>query len=571
MVWELTAVSAGGFVAVGLYAVLAFVGWQHRDSRCGREIAVFNVVVGLSALTYAIQVGFDSVPTQVFWWELTFALSTGVPFLWLIFVVQYVSRSRWLTPGRAALFAVEPVAVLAAIATNSSHNLVWSVPPGTTATAGSAIELAFGPLYYTHLILAYVAVAVGMTMIFLVGLRWSLVYWKQVAVLLVAPLPPFLANIAFMFGVSPIPNLDLTPFLVTFTGTLLVLGLYRLDLLERTPIARRRVLESMGDGLVVLDADRTVVDVDDVARRILDPEPRVGQSIDAAFPDRSWEQLHGTTVTDSHNHAFDIRVSELADERDDEIGYALALRDVTGRHRYEQRLEVANRVLRHNLRNDMNVVRGYAELVASESTTDAQNAAESILGRTDDLLAVSDKARKVSELDDTHARTPRTHDITAVVAGAVHQSERRHPDVVFSFVGSPHVKAGLTDVSALATALQELIDLIVTHADRDDLVLRISVEDRGDAVVCVESNGPGIPAVDREALAAGSETPLHHAEGLSLWLAYWCVIENGGQLSFEGECPGERAHTDDTPPSDGGAEASGWNVVAFLTLPEPEE
>jgi hypothetical protein len=105
------------------------------------------------------------------------------------------------------------------------------------------------------------------------------------------------------------------------------------------------------------------------------------------------------------------------------------------------------------------------------------------------------------------------------------------------------------------------------------------VERRDDALVCIESNGPDISEIDRKTLAAGSETPLRHAEGLGLWLAYWCVIENGGELVFDESCDidetdttagGETGAT--TRDDDGAATAvSGWNFVVALRLPAPEE
>ena len=565
MPWELTAASAAGFTTLAVYAALALVGWRNRTSRCGPEVTLLMAVVGLSALTYSIQLGYDAVAPQSFWWGLTFAISTLAPFLWLGFVVQYVSRSQWMTRRRAAAFALEPLVMMGAIATNSAHGLVWTVSSEAVATPGAAVELAFGPLYYGHLLVAYVTVTIGMWMIFLVGIRWSLVYWKQVLVLLVAPLPPFLSNIAFVLGISPVPSLDLTPFMFTFTGLLLVLGLYRFDLLERVPIARRQAFQAMGDGLVVLNSDRVVIQVDDIARRILDPPPDVGSRIDDVFPETQFEQLHGTTVTDANNLAYDIRVSELTDERGGEIGYALALRDVTGRHRYEQRLEVANRVLRHNLRNDMNVVRGYADIVATGSNAETKRAARSILDRTDDLLTVSDKARKVSELDDSHTQPTTTHDVTAIVAGIVHQSRRKFPESTFTFVGTPHVEAELTDAGSLATAIEELTELLVGQADGENggVTIQIAVERRDDVVIRIESDGPPIPAVEREALSAGSETPLRHAEGLGLWLAYWCVIENGGELAFGDEADGSEEV--------GAPNSKSETATVTLTFPAREE
>ncbi|MFB6091017.1 MAG: histidine kinase N-terminal 7TM domain-containing protein [Halobellus sp.] len=570
MAWELTAISMLGFVAVAVHAAIVAVGWRYRESRCGTELAALHVLVGLSALAYSIQLGFDSVAAQRHWWQLAFALSTGVPILWLLVVVQYVSRSQWLTRRRAALLALEPIAIVLATATNPAHHLVWSIPT-RGAVADSTVQVAFGPLYYFHVAFAYTAVTIGMGLILLVGIRMSLLYWKQVAVLSIAPLPPFLTHMAFVFGMSPIPGVDLTSFSFTISGILVVLGLYQFDLLEREPVARRRAFEAMGDGLIVLDSDRVVVEADDTARRVVDPPPTPGDHVGDVFPEHAFEDLHGTTVADDRNRAYDIRLSTLSDERGDEVGYALALRDVTGRHRYEQRLEVANRILRHNLRNDMNVVRGYADIVASGSTDDAESAAASILSRTDDLLTVSDKARKVSELEDTHSRSPTIHDVSEIVASAVRRGARSHPEVDIDFDGDTHARAALTDAYSIATATEELIELLVAQADSRELRIRVSVasDEADDAVeVRFASSGDGIPAVERRALDAGSETPLQHAEGLGLWLAYWCVIENGGDLRFpDGPDGAGGPGGADPTPTDG---SDGLRPVVTIRLSVPE-
>ncbi|RLM83546.1 hypothetical protein D3D01_22885, partial [Haloarcula sp. Atlit-7R] len=147
MSWTLTAISAVGFVTVAVYAAVATLGWRHSDLRCGPEITVLHIAVGISALAYSIQLGFDSVAAQALWWKISFAASTAVPVLWLIFVAQYVSHSQWVTPGRVGLLAVEPLLVAFAVATNGSHGLVWAIPPGATAVAGSGLDAVLGPLY----------------------------------------------------------------------------------------------------------------------------------------------------------------------------------------------------------------------------------------------------------------------------------------------------------------------------------------------------------------------------------------------------------------------------------------
>ena len=551
MLWELTPISAVGFATVAVYAVLTLVALRHRDEQCSTELGVLSAAVGCSALAYSIQLGSGSVAAQTAWWRLSFLCSAPVPLLWLVLVGRYVGRARWLTRRRIGMLAVEPFVIAVAAVTNPIHGLVWTVS-STTITPGAAIDIAFGPFYYGHLALNYLAVVIGVSALLLVGVRRSLVYWKQATLLAVAPLPPFAANIARLFGSSPVPNIDLTPFVFTVTGGIVVFTLYWSDLLERTPIARRTVLDAMGDGLVTLDSEGIVVGVDDTALRVLDPPPAVDDPIERTFPDRSLAEIDDTTVVDDNNLAYDIRVSELTDERGDEIGHAIVLRDITARHRYQQRLEVANRVLRHNLRNDMNVVRGYAETVASGVTDDAERAADAILDRTDELLIVGEKARKVSELDGSHVQTPTRHDITELVAGIVHRTAREYPNTTVSVDGTAGAEAQLTDAGSVGTAIREVIELLAAQAEGTEITVRVAVTREDDAVaIRFDSTGPGIPAVEREALTAGSESPLQHADGLGLWLAYWCIIENGGTLNFESDASstGESA-SDGTPPDD---------------------
>lgn len=54
-----------------------------------------------------------------------------------------------------------------------------------------------------------------------------------------------------------------------------------------------------------------------------------------------------------------------------EVRYVSISRDITERRHSEQRLEVFNRILRHNLRNQLDVIRGHAEgLVPIEAETE---------------------------------------------------------------------------------------------------------------------------------------------------------------------------------------------------------
>ncbi|MGM0605381.1 MAG: histidine kinase N-terminal 7TM domain-containing protein, partial [Halobacteriota archaeon] len=106
-------------------------------------------------------------------------------------------------------------------------------------------------------------------------------------------------------------------------------------------------------------------------------------------------------------------------------GVVISARDVTETHRYERKLKVMNRVLRHDLRNDMNVVLGHAELL-SEADSAAKLHAEPIRRKAESLVTLGEKVRRV---DEHFARTPsRTPiDLSALVTEEVTEIGERFP------------------------------------------------------------------------------------------------------------------------------------------------
>jgi len=73
----------------------------------------------------------------------------------------------------------------------------------------------------------------------------------------------------------------------------------------------------------------------------------------------------------------------------------ISLRDVADRELRERRLAVVHRVLRHNLRNTVEVIRSHAEVLDGR---DPDGHAETILTATDEIEALGGNVRTVDEL-----------------------------------------------------------------------------------------------------------------------------------------------------------------------------
>ena len=208
------------------------------------------------------------------------------------------------------------------------------------------------------------------------------------------------------------------------------------------------------------------------------------------------------------------------------------VRDVTERQRYEQRLRVLNRVLRHDLRNDANVVLGYADLLLkSDLEPSVRRRAETVRAKANRLVELGEQAREVDRT--LHAERGESQPIQLhdTVDSVAWRARETYPDAqVDTDVDGPVVALGNELVDS---ALWHLVSNGVEHNDSAEPWVRITVERDDDWVrVTVTDDGPGIPESERKVLEHGTETALEHGSGLGLWLVKWITDSVGGNVSF---------------------------------------
>jgi signal transduction histidine kinase len=258
---------------------------------------------------------------------------------------------------------------------------------------------------------------------------------------------------------------------------------------------------------------------------------------------------------------------------------AARLRDERRRAEWlSQRLQVLNRVLRHDLRNEVNVVQGYASLVA-EGRGDARRYAAVIERKADQILRVSEKARHFERLlAENEEVTSINADLAAVVRERLDALRTAHPtaEVHADLPGEAVVAA----VPLLDAMVDDLVENAVVHNPAPNPLVSVRVRVGANTVLLrVADDGPGIPGEELAVLRAGGETPLRHSSGLGLWFVQWVVAESGGRIEFDQRSVGSvvlvylpRASGGDGPPAAGepedGASGIGVDSVA-VTDPSP--
>ncbi|WP_254523733.1 PAS domain-containing sensor histidine kinase [Natrinema caseinilyticum] len=235
-----------------------------------------------------------------------------------------------------------------------------------------------------------------------------------------------------------------------------------------------------------------------------------------------------------------VRVRLNKTTLDDTTCVVAEIRDITEYKARERRLRLLNRVVRHNLRNETNVLIGYADRLkrAVEEQT-IEEEVDMILEIAAEIGTLSDSIRQVQEIakPDAAKRTPT--DIGKLVTEIVTELEAEYPAADLTVSTRAEVWVNADD--GLRHAIIHAIDNAITHNDDDapSVVVRVDTEpNTNQGAVSVLDTGPTIPTIETDVLKehfAASTT--HHGSGVGLWVMQWCVDSLGGELVFEENSP----------------------------------
>jgi PAS domain S-box-containing protein len=455
-----------------------------------------------------------------------------LPVAWTVYALSYAGRGTGVTRKRIALLSgvVLPVVVSAiALASDSSERAIEGV-----------IAFAFGwALLYGLALFLYATY-----LLIDLGRNQPRVSNTQLTVLTVGVAAPSILSVADN-GTQLVGGTTLG---LLLSGVLLAAASRRYPVMTGFPkadyVARARVVETLQEALVVLDWDDHVLDVNETAaelfggpteRMIGDPVRSVIDGLDGtALPPEATGTVALRTSKGRRRFQFSVSAVDQAttNDEDNPVARTVLLRDITDRETREQRLAVLNRILRHNVRNDLDVVLAYADHVDDEELRTG------IRERTTTLLESSKKVREAEAVMIERTDAPEPVDLTDV-ANAVADAFRSEDGSAAISLTCPDELVISTHRTVLRRALSELVENALEHATTDSPRVELTVRAASDETVelSVADDGPGLPERERKILAAGTETQLQHGRGIGLWFVTWAVTQLGGEVQFRENDP----------------------------------
>src|SRR5512132_1008410 len=543
MSWHWSGISLLLLAGAGYLTACAVYVWRYR-----RGPTAASLVVVLAALAQwgvvragALAAG-DPAIRRVFCDLKSVGLVVLAPAA-IVFVIQYAGFLRRPSPVLLGLLALEPVVVLLVLAIPATRHLFQTCLPSPAPSAAPMVR--YGPLFWVHFVYFNAATWLCLAALVETMARTSRPYYRQSALLLASLALPLGANLLTVLNFGPFGRVDLPAFAFLLTVVLLGLAVFRFHLLDLRPIARGRIFQTIGDGVVVLDLGGKVVDANLAAERLLgQPLARiVAQPAERVAP--AWSQLlrrqldeDGEVVDEiaDGGRIHEVTVSSLTDHLRWPTGRLVVARDVTERRRVEQQL-------RDSLEREQASSRQLRALDQMKSTFlravshDLRTPLASVLG-----IAIT-LQRYQQELDAGRLAQPTvTPELERVDLGELVERVVKDASTELLADRTVHVDVCPLLLEVDPPKIERIVENLLANAARHTppgtpVWVRVQPRDHG-ALLVVEDAGPGVPQPLRETIFQPfrqGPRPASHAPGVGIGLALVRVFAqlHGGRAWVE--------------------------------------
>ncbi len=451
-----------GYAIVLILAVLfacgsAALAWPRRNARGGTAFVLMMAATATWELFRVLEAVAVLPDAKIFWARFEYFGIATVPVLWFLFTRQYSRRDHARAGLGPAWLWIVPALTLVLVFSNEYHGWLWADIQPASGEPGAHLVYIHGVGFWIAAVYSYLLILLGTLVLAGAILRRKAVNRRQAISLLAGAIITWIANLAYLSGLSPVPGLDPTPFTFILTGVIYVYTLYRYRLFDLVPVSRHTLLDNMIEGVLVLDNEHRIADINSAAMRFLGLSGDSSIGADAPMLLGSWPQLlqycdsPGETRGEIYvlGRHLDVRAVPLHESSRRRHGLLLVLRDISNHWVAEEALRDANARLQAHVAEIEALQVKLQEQAIRDSLTGLFNRRylEETLQRE---IARSDRSGRplgivmididhFKELNDAHGH--RAGDVALQALGALLAANTRGGDVACRYGGEEFVLA----------------------------------------------------------------------------------------------------------------------------------
>ncbi|MBN2149676.1 MAG: PAS domain-containing protein [Anaerolineales bacterium] len=536
-------------LSVVLNSILAVLSFSRSQVPGAQPFAGLMLAGAWWSATNALEAFAWDISVEIWISKIAYFGKEGVPVFFFLFALEYTRLvrplSKWVLRG---LWAI-PLLTWIMVLTNDLHGLFWSsIYPMPGAGAGVYVY-EHGIWFWLTLTYNYLLILGGTLLLIFFAARVVRLYRRQTVALVAGVLVTWLANGVYLLGFTP-TSMDLTPIASALTGLIFAWGILRLRLFDLVPAARSTLIEELDDGVLVLDIEDRVVDLNPAACRFLHAKNDViGQHAESVFS--PWRDLLAACKAQERTEMeilysgdmeryLNVRMAALRNKGGQLNGRLLVLHDISAQKRLEKLRNDLVHTIVHDLRNPLTNVLVALDTMDRMEGNDramvlnvARSSAGKMLEMVNSILDVTRLERGQLELDNGPVNLKS-------LANGVLQDQAplaTRKEIQLSLEAPDDLPPAWGDATLLRRVLQNLVGNALVHTPPQGTV-HVSISENAaerSLVTSVLDSGPGVqPSVEPYLFQmftsgrGGSK-----GTGIGLYFCRLTVEAHGGRIWME--------------------------------------
>ncbi|MCQ4088020.1 histidine kinase N-terminal 7TM domain-containing protein [Saccharibacillus sp. JS10] len=275
------------FAISGVLSVLLAIYSSLQKTRFSgmRLFIMMSIATAIYTFGSSMELASSTLDEIKFWISFEYL---GLPFispLNLMVVFHYVGRERMMTTKAAAAMLILPAITTGLMLTNDVHGLVYQ---SMSLRADAPWPLADFAMGFWYVVNGSYTLACGVVGMWLLArhMRQTLnVHRKQTAVMFLGLFLPIGASLIYIMNLTPY-HIDPVPATMSLTNLLYCWAILSSGMLTSTPVVRENILESMSDGVIVLDPAGRIADYNKAASLLFPflTRQKIGSLATEVFP-----------------------------------------------------------------------------------------------------------------------------------------------------------------------------------------------------------------------------------------------------------------------------------------------
>ncbi|TAH73778.1 MAG: PAS domain S-box protein [Anaerolineaceae bacterium] len=548
-------------LSLGVYTII-----KHRHAKGATSFAIAMFIVTLWSIPNALEMSAIALGVKLFWANVQYTAYCFSPVALLILCLDFSGYEKYINYKKLYWIFIIPTITIILVWTDKYHGLVRNNIHMDYSGVFPVIGKQYGSFFYVHAIYSH---SLNLTTIFIL-LRTvfsrKTIYRKQAVALLIGVSLVVIPNVFYITGLSPIKGYDITPVFFGPAGIIMAWSILRYRMFDLVPLARATVIENMEAGVMVLDLQDRILDINPTCADIIGlPMGKITSKhiyevcefipeFISAINDKTVSRVEFNIAAPNKQIVYEALLSMLKDKNGCNIGRLVVIYDITEKkiaekEYYDEQWKLAvnnerNRMVR-DLHDNLGQVLGYINLQAQAIQKELNDAHEDLYSnKLDKLIEVAQTAHhQIREyIHDVRNSDLIEIDFIAALDKEINNFELQTAIKVARKI-TPEFRSAAIAPSIrihILNIIKEAMNNVRKHAQAENILMSCDYVDNN-LLVIIYDDGKGFDAVDSKELK----------QGFGLSIIQERTSEMGGTCEIKSK-PGEGSSIRLRVPLDGG-------------------